>query len=784
MSPISHGGLITGQMESQRQLKRAAWEACGVSIFAMLAVGSAVLSSGEKLDVRAVLGLLPAALLLVAIAAIVFRSRVRSSQAAQAIANQQQRFERVIQGTGVGIWEADFVSGQIRVNETWSAMLGLTLPSSGTLALGEWQALVHPDDKAQLNAAVQTSRSVVDHVFIVDYRLRHAEGRWVWVVARGLVIERDAMGKPLLMEGTHSDITKRKEAETALTDSEGKFRSLFERSPMGICLTDFRSRRFLQANETLLAFSGYSREQFLQLSFEELVLPPAADALVAHVAQPESGFRHKGGSVCPVLISGIHMTDSRGRDVVWTFVQDISQRKAFESELAAAARRDRLTGLANRTAFMERLQTAVARVRNGQQSNFAVFFLDFDRFKVVNDAMGHQAGDELLVMIAERLRKVMRASDNNAEGDLANLIARFGGDEFLVLLNDLERADDAPRVAERILSSLLPTYSIRGRDVHSSASVGIVTSERCSDDAETVIRNADLAMYEAKRAGRSCCVVFNDDMHVRLSRSLLIETNLRHALGTPQITLAYQPIVELTTGKHTSVEALIRWNHPTLGPIAPAEFIPVAEESGLIAAMGEWVMREACAAMSRWRRTNPAEAPHVISVNVSRAELNQGQLLLQNVRAALAAADLPAECLLLEITESEVMRDSVASKALMHSLHEIGVRLAMDDFGTGTSSLGCLRDYPFDVIKIDRSFVNDLATGPDTLAVIHATITVIENLGKTSVAEGVETAEQLAILQSLGCHYAQGYYLGRPVPESQVLALPRNGEQARMRQRA
>jgi EAL domain-containing protein (putative c-di-GMP-specific phosphodiesterase class I) len=309
--------------------------------------------------------------------------------------------------------------------------------------------------------------------------------------------------------------------------------------------------------------------------------------------------------------------------------------------------------------------------------------------------------------------------------------------------------------------------------VHSTASVGIVTSQTGDEDAETIVRNADLAMYEAKHAGRACAVFFNDDMHTRLTRNLTIETSLREALGTEQLSLVYQPIVELDTGRRSSVEALIRWKHPTLGAISPGEFVPVAEESGLIVPVGEWVMRESCAALARWQKLDPDKAPRVVSVNVSRAELAQGQRLLDGVRAALDAAGLPPQSLQLEVTEREVMRDPEASLALMHRLREIGVRLAMDDFGTGTSSLGCLREYPFDVIKIDRSFINGLSAGPDTLAVIHATITLVENLGKCSVGEGVETAEQLAILQSLGCHYAQGYFLGRPMPESDVVETER-----------
>jgi EAL domain-containing protein (putative c-di-GMP-specific phosphodiesterase class I) len=260
-------------------------------------------------------------------------------------------------------------------------------------------------------------------------------------------------------------------------------------------------------------------------------------------------------------------------------------------------------------------------------------------------------------------------------------------------------------------------------------------------------------------------------MRTRLTRHVTIESHLRKALGTNEISLVYQPIVELETGQMSSVEALARWQHPVLGQVSPSEFIPVAEESGLIAPLGQWVLQESCRALAAWRRESPARAPQSISINISRAELALGDRLLARVEAALEETGLPAACLQLEVTEREVMRDPHATLRLMHALRDMGVRLAMDDFGTGTSSLGCLREYPFDVIKIDRSFVHDISGNADVLAVIHATITLVENLGKMSVAEGVEKRDQVAVLQSLGCHYAQGYFFSRPLSEQQMLGF-------------
>jgi predicted signal transduction protein with EAL and GGDEF domain len=353
--------------------------------------------------------------------------------------------------------------------------------------------------------------------------------------------------------------------------------------------------------------------------------------------------------------------------------------------------------------------------------------------------------------------------------DKGNVVSRFGGDEFLILINDLRSPTDATSIAERLIDALAPAYDLHGSEVHSSASIGIITSDQCKSNAEEVVRNADVAMYEAKRAGRACSVVFNEAMQTRLSRHVTIENNLRRALGTSELYLVYQPIVDLSTGKMVSVEALLRWNHPTLGQITPTEFIPIAEESGLIVALGQWVQNEACRAMAAWREHDPLRAPRTISVNISRAELAMGPQLLEQVRTTLERVGLPARCLQLEVTEREVMHQPEEALALLLELQTLGVQLAMDDFGTGTSSLGCLRNYPFNTVKIDRSFVQDLTSSPDVLAVIHATIHLVENLGMASLAEGVEESAQVAVLLSLGCRYAQGYFFSSPVAADLLL---------------
>jgi diguanylate cyclase (GGDEF)-like protein/PAS domain S-box-containing protein len=741
---------------------------------------------------QALLGLVPAGALLLGLAALFYRVRLRdlaaarglaeaaleSERASAVLARERGRLRNVIEGTGVGTWEWSIATGAVAIDAQWAAMIGYGPGDLDPCTVDTWRSLLHPEDVAAVMQHLNASFSGESAVYECDFRMRHRDGHWVWIRARGNVIQRDAQGQPLRMAGTHQDVSARKDADLALTHSEARFRGLFEFSPIGIALNDLHTGRFLEVNDALVVPTGYTREEFLALSYWDITPPSYAPQEQEQLHAMERSGRYgpyekeyirKDGSRYPVLLSGMRMVDAGGRGVIWSIVQDISGRKAMESELTEAARCDKLTGLANRTLLMTRLERAVERVRAGRQERFAVLFLDFDHFKLINDTLGHEAGDELLRQIAGRLRTTLRSSDAMSDDEGGNLVARFGGDEFVVLINDLTDGSAAGRVAERLLNALAPVYTLAGLEVHSTASIGIVTSDQGLENAEAVIRNADVAMYEAKRSGRACSVIFSEAMHTRVTRHVTIESALRRALGTPEMTLVYQPIVDLDTGRMISAEALLRWQHPVLGAISPTEFIPIAEDTGLIVPLGDWVLQEACRQLAQWRREAPDLAPATVSVNVSRAELALGPRLLRRIREVLGEAGLPPGCLQLEVTEREVMRDSAASRDLMHQLRAIGVRLAMDDFGTGTSSLGCLKDYPFDTIKIDRSFVSDLVESRDVLAVIHATITLVGNLGMGSVAEGVETAAQVAILQSLGCRYAQGYHFARPVPPGELL---------------
>jgi diguanylate cyclase (GGDEF)-like protein len=483
----------------------------------------------------------------------------------------------------------------------------------------------------------------------------------------------------------------------------------------------------------------------------------------------ESARLHKDGRRIDVLMTGARFTGADGRPYVWIIDNDISERKASERALLVAAEQDRLTGLANRAVLTRRLDELIERHARDPSQGFAVLFLDLDRFNLINDTLGHEAGDALLIQMADRLSDI--ANIVGADGAVHESIAtRFGGDEFIVLVAGIRDADAAHAIAERIHATLAQPYRLPQRAVQSTVSIGIAMGGLSHATPHELIRNADTAMYEAKRAGRGVTVLFDDAMHDRLTRLVRIEAGLRHAVERREFTVLYQPIVDLSTGRMTSVEALLRWRHDELGSVSPVEFIPVAEDSGLIVGIGEWVLNESCRQWAAWQAQDPARAPAGMSVNLSRVQVAMGAPLIGMVGVALAKAGMPASALQLEITEREVMKSSAGALPLMQSLVALGVKLAMDDFGTGASSLGCLREFPFHTIKIDKSFVTDLASNPHVMAVAHATVRVIDSLGMTSVAEGIENPEELATLQSLGCRYGQGYLFAKPLPADQLLA--------------
>ena len=452
---------------------------------------------------------------------------------------------------------------------------------------------------------------------------------------------------------------------------------------------------------------------------------------------------------------------------------ELTERRNAEKRLRHQALHDALTDLPNRALLMERMERCIARFKRQSDHFFAILFLDFDDFKVVNDSLGHRLGDQLLVEAARRLTRCLRALDT-ASRPQDETTARLGGDEFVVLLDGMKSLLDAVVVAERIRDVLSEPFELEGREVTVRVSIGVASSESNYDDPEAMLRDADTALYEAKNSSRGDYVVFNEEMRRRVLSRMELDTDLRNALPRRQLYLQYQPIVSLDTGRITAFEALLRWEHPARGLISPADFISLAEEKGLIIPIGQWVLKEACREVKSWREQFPNYADLSVSVNVSPRQLVRNDLVGQ-VRTVLEETGLDPRALKLEITEHAMIENGEATELRLNELREAGVGVYLDDFGTGYSSLSYLHSLPVDGIKLDRSFVNGIALDGKHATTIQAVVTLSMNRGFQVIAEGVETLDQIAQLQALECSFAQGYYFAKPLPTDEAAAVLATG---------
>lgn len=482
--------------------------------------------------------------------------------------------------------------------------------------------------------------------------------------------------------------------------------------------------------------------------------------LVAHLEgqiehfENEHRVLHRDGEYRWVLIRGQAVRDENGRAIrIAGSMSDVTNRKKAEEKLAYDAIHDNLTGLPNRKNLMLRLERSIKRKRFTSSYNFAVLFIDLDRFKTVNDTLGHQAGDELLQSITEKLSLVVRPSD---------MVARLGGDEFIVLADNVKSLQQVTSIASRILAELQKSVKIAGQDIYISASIGIVWNSTDHKTPDEIIRDADLAMYRAKVKGKARYEIFDFQMHTQKLSQLQLEIDLRRAIKNQEFLLYYQPIVALGTEKIAGFEVLIRWNHPERGIISPLDFIPIAEETGLILPIGNWVMQEACRQMHEWRETYPAARNLIITINLSARQLEQFDLIPQ-IKGILEETRLDPGFLKLEITENVVMNNAEHSVKTISELREMGIRVSIDDFGAVYSSLSYLHRFPIDTLKIDRSFVNRIGQDVESSEIVQTIINLASNLGMEVVAEGVETLEQLDFLRNINCNYGQGYYYSRPI---------------------
>jgi diguanylate cyclase (GGDEF)-like protein/PAS domain S-box-containing protein len=666
----------------------------------------------------------------------------------------EDRFARIFNSSPDAIIISRLTDGvYVELNEAWEKLCGYRrdeLLGRSALSLGIW---VHPAQRDELRARLQAEGRVRDF----EFRLRRKDGVIADSLMSGEVI--DLHGEACLL-AILTDVTERNETYRQLRASEQRFADVVDAAGEYVWEIDIEGH-YTFISERIEKVLGYRPEEMLGKTAYDFTTPDEAERLRQWFAQraddnePIRQLEHlsltRDGRIIWQQVSGVPMYNAGGERIGFRGTGlDITERKQAEQRIEELATRDALTQLPNRRLLADRLSQAILSAQRNENL-VAVLFIDLDRFKTINDSLGHAIGDELLRMVADRLQQLMRKGDT---------LARIGGDEFVVVLESLRVAEDAGAVAQKIIVALSQPYPIAAKMLSSSASVGISVYPSDAQDGSTLVRNADMAMYFAKEHGRRNYQFYSEEMNARAVEKLTMESTLRRAIEHGEFELYYHPKFSMVSGELSGVEALLRWNHPELGLVGPASFIPVCEETGLIVPLGEWVLQRACLQCRHWQREFGRNI--AMAVNLSVGQFNKS--LPRTVRDALVAADLPSEALELEITESMLMNNVDENIDMLRQLSDLGVTIAIDDFGTGYSSLAYLRRFQVDTLKIDQSFVRDVETSLDDAAIIEAIIALGHSLKLEVVAEGVETIEQKRLLAGLHCDQYQGFLNGPPVP--------------------
>lgn len=582
--------------------------------------------------------------------------------------------------------------------------------------------------------------------------------------------------KPIGIQGIGRDITQRKQTEKSLLKTVSVLASTLESTADGIVVAD-SNRKIVTFNEKFVEMFKVPASILDSNKIDEIAKFIQTQLIYSENFMNSIEYLYTNPEA--TLFDTLEFIDGRvferyskpqilqGKPVgrVVSF-RDITKRTEAEKRLRHSALFDSLTDLPNRAQFMNELGISVERSKTNTDFGFAVLFLDFDRFKVINDGLGHAIGDKLIIAISRRLKSCVRPED---------VVARLGGDEFTILLNDIKDKDTIIRIVKRLNKKLLAPFQLDNYEVFTSASIGVVIEDEfILRNPEDFVRDADMAMYQAKEAGKARYEVFDSEMHVRNLTFLQVETDLRYAIEREELRVHYQPIISLDTGEIREFEALIRWEHPQLGLVPPDKFINIAEETGLIIPIGKWILEEACRQTVQWQKAFPSPFPIAISVNLSAKQLMHPSLTAQ-VKEVLAKTNLHANCLKLEVTETMVMEHYDTAHRVLSELHDLGVKLSTDDFGTGYSSLSYLHRFPFDLLKIDRSFISKMDTETKSAAIVRTIVRLGQNLGIEITAEGIETDRQLQQLRTLGCQFGQGYLFSKPVTADEAFKLIKGG---------
>jgi diguanylate cyclase (GGDEF)-like protein/PAS domain S-box-containing protein len=695
-------------------------------------------------------------------------------QAEKALADAEQRYRTLVEQIPAVTYidPVDDPETSLYTSPQIERMLGYTPEEWG--AGKQWPKRLHPEDRERILAADERFEAGEGEPFSEEYRLLARDGSVVWVREEAVLL-RDDRGDPLYWQGIIFDVSEQKEAEQQLREAEKRYRALVENIPVVAYTQEVGNlKTAVYVSPRIEDLTGYRHEEFGEdydlwygvIHPDDRWAVAAEDERTERTGEPfsmEYRMVHREGHVLWVRDQAVLVRDDAGKPLYWQGVMsDITERKSLEDQLEYRAFHDHLTDLPNRRLFLDRLHRALERTRGRTDRQVAVLFLDLDEFKNINDSLGHEAGDLILNAVAERMESCLRPEDS---------LARFGGDEFVVLLEAIRDPQVAVQVAKRIANELGKPYVLEDKELFVSSSIGISVGNAQTETPEGLLREADTAMYGAKAEGGTF-KVFDQAMNERNRGHIELGGDLRRALETPheQLPVLYQPMASIPTGEIVGLEALLRWNHPEHGRLAPAAFVPMAEETGLIIPLGHWVLEEACRRAREWQESFPGAFPLTMAVHLSARQLRYTDLV-REVEDALGRSALDPGTFMLEITESVLVEMGGSSIGTLQRLKELGVRLAIDDFGVGYSSLSYLRYLPVDLLKLDRVLVKDLDKDRKNLAIVRAALDIGHALGIEVVAEGVQTREEFEELRTLGCDVGQGTYWWGPLPPDEAGAL-------------